>query len=112
MCPLYYGEERLETSAGLSIFSCADQLGIKVPTSCGRTGTCHECLVEITRGMAALSPPGESEAFLHDGYRLACQARILDPDGDVAFTLMKRRRQIVTAGERPAITLNPPVLHV
>ncbi|MBI2939921.1 MAG: DUF4445 domain-containing protein [Chloroflexi bacterium] len=107
MSPLHFGKQQLESIRGKSIFDHADQLHVKVPTSCGRTGTCHECIVEIVRGMEALSPPSEAEHFLRDNYRLACQARVLDPDADVEFSLMQRQRQIMTRGLRRAVELDP-----
>lgn len=107
MSPLHYDRKRLELSAGKTLFDHADDLQIKVPTSCGRTGTCHECIVEITRGMEALSERSESEQFLRDNYRLACQAYALDANTDVAFALMKRRRQIVTTGQQRRVELDP-----
>ena len=52
---------------GKTIFDYADELAVEVPTSCRRRGTCHECVVEITEGMAALSAPREAESFLRGG---------------------------------------------
>jgi len=107
MSPLSYERKQLVLTAGKTLFDHADELQIKVPTSCGRTGTCHECIVEVTRGMGALSERCESEQFLRNNYRLACQARVLDANADVAFTLLKRRRQIVTAGQPRDVELEP-----
>jgi uncharacterized 2Fe-2S/4Fe-4S cluster protein (DUF4445 family) len=107
MSPLYYDRKRIDLTEGKTIFDHADDLQLKVPTSCGRAGTCHECIVEITRGMEALSERSESEQFLRDNYRLACQCRVLDPRAEIAFALMKRRRQIVTAGQPRAVELDP-----
>ena len=42
---------RRPLTAGKTIFDYADELALRVPTSCGRTGDCHECIVEIKRGM-------------------------------------------------------------
>ena len=40
-------------------------------------GRCHECIVEVTRGMTSASAPRtDAESFLRDPYRLACQAVI------------------------------------
>ena len=46
--------------AGKSIFDYADALSVRVPTSCGRTGECHECIVEIKEGVG--------RAFSTDGF--------------------------------------------
>ena len=75
MAPLFHEGDELRLSSGRTIFDYADTLRVRVPTSCGRSGECHECIVEIVRGMEALSPPSGSEGFLRDSFRLACQAR-------------------------------------
>ena len=64
MSPLHHGDQILELVADQSIFDYADALGVRVPTSCGRTGECHECIVEVKRGAEALNDPTESEQFL------------------------------------------------
>ena len=74
MAPLYHDRHQLESVVGKTIFDYADTLKVRVPTSCGRTGACHECIVDITRGIEALNAPTASESFLRDTYRLACQA--------------------------------------
>src|SRR5690242_21789568 len=55
-----------------TLFDRADRLGLRVPTSCNRQGTCHECIVDVTRGMDALVPRTEAESFLRENYRLSC----------------------------------------
>ena len=82
--------------AARTVFDCADELGIVVPTSCGRHGTCHECVVEIRRGSEALSEPTAAESFLRGRYRLACQARIVDASVEVDFAPLRRRPKILT----------------
>ena len=49
---------------GRTLFDSADALGYSVATSCGRSGLCHECIVEVRAGMAALAPRTEAEGFL------------------------------------------------
>ena len=71
MSPLHYDGQTLDSLVGKSIFDYADALSVRVPTSCGRTGECHECIVEIKQGMGALSASTDAEAFLRDDYRLA-----------------------------------------
>ncbi|MEC9380797.1 MAG: 2Fe-2S iron-sulfur cluster-binding protein, partial [Candidatus Latescibacterota bacterium] len=51
---------------GRSLFEYADRLGALVPTSCLRNGYCHECVVEVTAGWDALTPPSEAESFLQE----------------------------------------------
>ena len=103
-----------QLTPGKTIFDYADDLTVQVPTSCFRTGQCHECIVEIKRGMEGLQPPNEAEAFLRDNYRLACQAVVLDVDEDIEFTPLRRTPKILTHtvttdGETPE--LDPRVTH-
>ena len=107
MAPMYHDSHRLDAVAGKSVFDYADTLKVRVPTSCGRTGECHECIVEIRRGMSALSSPTPSETFLRDPYRLACQASIVDPDADIEFAVLRRQPKILTHGVRRQVPLEP-----
>ncbi|MBI3681616.1 MAG: DUF4445 domain-containing protein [Acidobacteria bacterium] len=95
----------------LSLFDLADQRGIAVPTSCGRKGTCHECIVEVKRGGEALSPPTETEGFLRGEYRLACQARLCDPGVDIEFAPFERRPKILIDALPCAVEVAPLVSH-
>ena len=85
-----------QLTPGKTVFDYADDLAVQVPTSCFRTGQCHECIVEIKSGMDSLQPPNEAEAFLRDNYRLACQAVVLDVHSDVEFTPLRRTPKILT----------------
>ncbi len=104
---LLFEGKKLPLSTDKTIFDYADKLQVRVPTSCSRSGECHECIVEITQGLEALSPPTQAERFLRDHYRLACQARSVDPTKDVAFKLLKRRPQILRKGEPVSVELDP-----
>ena len=107
MAPLFHGGRELELTAGKTIFDYADNLKVRVPTSCRRNGECHECIVDIRRGMDALSPLTDSEDFLRETYRLACQATIIDPDADVEFAVLRRQPRILTDRIRREITPDP-----
>ena len=85
-----------QLTPGKTVFDYADDLAVQVPTSCFRTGQCHECIVEIKRGMESLQPPNEAEAFLRENYRLACQAVVLDMNEDIEFTPLRRTPRILT----------------
>ena len=61
MATICHDRQKLDLIRGKTIFDYADELEVQVPTSCGRTGICHECVVEIQHGMEALSPRGEAE---------------------------------------------------
>ena len=101
-----------QLTPGKTVFDYADDLTVQVPTSCFRTGQCHECIVEIKRGMDSLQPPNEAEAFLRDNYRLACQAVVLDIDKEIEFTPLRRTPRILThtvTTEGDAFKLDPRV---
>ncbi len=107
MSPLNYDGQALTSLVGNSIFDYADALSVRVPTSCGRTGECHECIVEIKQGMDALSSHTDAEAFLREDYRLACQAKIVDADADVEFAVLRRQPRILTRSVRRDIAVEP-----
>ena len=98
MSPLKNGDHDIALERGKSLFEYADDLSVRVPTSCRRDGECHECIVEVRTGLDALTPLTESEAFLRDNYRLACQARIEDPDAEVDFVILRRQPKILQTG--------------
>ena len=95
--------------AGKTIFDHADDLRVKVPTSCGRVGTCHECIVDIRNGADGLGPRTEAEAFLGGQYRLACQAVIEDSGSDVVFDLLRRTPKILVAQQQRPVAIDPMV---
>lgn len=70
---------------GVSLFDAAEQLGSRPHSSCGRNGRCRECLLEIQRGGALLSPRTAVENHLPGEYRLSCQARLAANEGDVVL---------------------------
>ncbi len=99
----------LPLTSGKTIFDYADELAVRVPTSCGRTGLCHECIVEVTAGNENLCPKTEAENFLGDSYRLACQAEIQHAAGDIEFSLLRSNPQILTSSSEKEIVLEPMV---
>ncbi|MGY8823995.1 MAG: ASKHA domain-containing protein [Candidatus Latescibacterota bacterium] len=92
-----------------TLFDYADELSVAVPTSCGRTGHCHECIVEIKRGAEALNKLDPSESFLRENYRLACQAEVIDADVDIEFSPLNRTPKILTVTQNPPGELAPLV---
>ncbi len=77
-------------AVGVSLFDCADALGVRVPTSCNKNGKCRECLVEITEGMNLLSPRTPEEAHLQENFRLACRCKIAADAGIVRCHTLRR----------------------
>ncbi len=92
------GAGRLSPMAGSTLFDYADRASMRVPSSCARTGICHECVVRVDAGIAALSPRTEAERFLQDPFRLACQAEVTDLAADVVFQPLRRSPRILTDG--------------
>ena len=107
MSPVFLNSRRLDSKKDDSLFDFADALAVRVPTSCGRTGECHECIVELRRGANALTPPTDAEKFLRGDYRLACQARVADPVADIDFSVLRRQPRILTSGVRRDVELQP-----
>ncbi len=106
--PLIHNQTSLPLEPNKSLFDYADDLAVRVPTSCGRTGECHECIVEVRRGTDALSPLTDSEDFLRENYRLACQARVIDIEADIEFNILRRQPRILTESiETNHIELDP-----
>ena len=68
---------------GISLFDCADEIGIRVPTSCRKQGKCKECIVEVAEGIESLSARTEQERHLEGNFRLACQVRVGGTDAFV-----------------------------
>src|ERR1019366_6759348 len=98
-----------EVVEGSTLFECADQLGIRVPTSCNRQGTCHECIVEVPSGMNGLRARTEAESFLRDRYRLACQAVLADGAEEIEFAPLSRRPKILTSSAISETEIDPLV---
>ena len=109
MSPIFADGHKIESSENKTIFDYADSLKLRVPTSCGRTGECHECIVEIKRGISGLSPLTENEKFLKKNYRLACQATVNDSDIAVEFSTLRRQPKILTSSISRSIPINPKV---
>ena len=108
MSPLHHGNESLPLKVGKTLFDYADDLALRVPTSCGRTGECHECIVELRTGTDAVSPKSDAEDFLRFDYRLACQATVVDVEADIEFNVLRRQPRILTESvERNDLELDP-----
>ena len=82
----------LEAGPGPSLFDCADQLGIQVPTSCQKQGKCKECIVEVVAGMECLTERSSDESHLQDRFRLACCSHLASETGEVRCHTMRRGR--------------------
>ncbi len=93
----------------LTLFDRADDAGLRLASSCGRHGDCHECIVTVNQGAEALAPRTEAEGFLSENYRLACQAEILDTGAEIAFEPLIRAPRILQTGLEKPIALAPAI---
>ena len=106
MSPGFADGKEHPASPDKTIFDYADDLQVRVPTACGRNGECHECVVEIKKGLESLNKLSEEENFLRGNYRLACQAVVKDLSADVEFSTLRRQPKILTSGIKREITLD------
>ena len=109
MPEIIHGIDRRPIELGKSLFDYADEAAIPVPQSCGRSGRCRECVVEVRQGGEALSPRTEAEAYLPVDFRLACQAHVVSDERDVEFAIIRRRMHILEATSDTASEVDPIV---
>jgi uncharacterized 2Fe-2S/4Fe-4S cluster protein (DUF4445 family) len=109
MASISYRGRHCALERGRTIFDFADKLAVPVPTSCGRNGICHECIVEVKHGAEALGARTQPEDFLRYNFRLACQAVIDKPEHDVEFVLLERSPRILATAAVSACELDPIV---
>ncbi|MBS7661785.1 iron-sulfur-binding ferredoxin reductase [Pseudomonas lalucatii] len=78
MPELRVGERRLAVSPACNLLDALLAGGVAVPYSC-RAGSCHACLVRCLHGEPLDAKPGALDARSRDqGWRLACQCRVVD----------------------------------
>jgi uncharacterized 2Fe-2S/4Fe-4S cluster protein (DUF4445 family) len=106
---LIHGIDRRPLTTGKTLFDYADEVALAVPQSCGRSGRCRECVVEIRQGSEALSPRTEAEEYLPPDFRLACQALIESAEHDVEFAIIRRRMHILEEAGEPIVEVDPVV---
>ncbi len=118
MVTLTVNGHRIPAPVGVSLFTAAEQAGVRVPTSCVTQGKCKECVVEITRGMELLTPPTAFETHLdaRASFRLSCQCRVAAATGEVECHTMRRgqmrieRRALHLPATHQTTTLDPAVV--
>ena len=106
---LVHAGHRVPLVPGRTLFDAADELELVVPASCRRSGRCHECIVEVTAGGEALTPPDAAESFLGPGYRLACRAAVARDDTEIEFSVLRRQLRIFMPPDGPPLELDPAV---
>lgn len=109
MAEVIHGTDRRPLVAGRTLFDYADEVSAAVPASCGRSGRCRECIVEVKAGGDALCARTDPEAYLPPGFRLACQARVERAEEDVEFGILRRRMRILGPSEDTHTDIDPLV---
>ena len=109
MSPVIADGREVQYKEKNTLFDYADSLEVRVPTSCGRTGECHECIVEIRNGMNSLNLITEQEKFLRGNYRLACRTTLEDSHATVEFATLRRQPRILSKSIQRKIQLDPRV---
>ncbi len=99
--------KEVTASSGPSLFECAEQLGVRVPTSCFKQGKCRECLVEVVEGMDLLSPRSQEEGHLEGNFRLSCRARIVSDTGTLSCHTLRRAAMRIEEGAAERDRLQP-----
>ena len=95
--------------AGSNLLDALNQVGMRVPYSC-RAGSCHACLVRCVRGeVANAAPDALSPERLAEGWRLACQCRVL---GDLSVDVFDPLRDGLPAVVVAVDWLSPTVLRL
>lgn len=77
-----------EFSAGRTLLSIAEELGVTIGHVCGGDGACGTCRIEVVEGWSCMTPPTPDETYkeLDPPYRLSCQAKL---SGDVVVKVAK-----------------------
>ncbi|MFL2642097.1 MAG: ASKHA domain-containing protein, partial [Dehalococcoidia bacterium] len=107
---IYSDNKKTKSIKGKTLFDFADTLNIRVPTSCRRNGECHECIVQVSNGNDNLETKDQSEDFLTNDYRLACQAKINIDTSDIKFNVLRRQPKILEEFANNKIVLNSKVI--
>jgi len=78
MPELRAGERQWSVTMGSNLLDALNGAGVSVPYSC-RAGSCHACLVRCVAGEPQDALPEALDAAKRDqGWRLACQCRVVD----------------------------------
>lgn len=109
MPELQVGERRWTVTPGSNLLDSLNQAGVAVPYSC-RAGSCHACLVRCVVGEPADALPEALDPGKHQqGWRLACQCRVVGDLTIQAFDPLRDGSPAVVSG---CDWLSPTVLRL
>ena len=100
---------RARVAPGTTLLAAARQAGVGLNAVCGGGGTCGTCRVRVVAGQ--VTPPTEAERDgLADGFRLACQTRVLgDVRVDVPPASISAPQRAQIEGRERRVELDPYV---
>ena len=103
---------RVEGVEQETLLQAAQRAGIGLAAVCGGGGTCGRCLVQVMSGDLSPVTPAEtkliSDSRLAEGYRLACEARVLgDCRVNVPPSSLTTAQRIQTEGRVQQVQLDP-----
>lgn len=103
-------DRKAELVVGRTLLDHIRELGIDINASCGGVGECKQCLVKVSQ-TECLTPltDAERESIREEGYRLACQAKVMRDDEDLFIVIPERRFTIWATGRRKEVELEPYV---
>ena len=109
MPEVIHGTDRRPLQVGRTLFDYADEVSVAVPQSCGRSGRCRECVVEVRSGRGG-SRPAHRRRGVPAGRLSGWPARrtIESADQDVEFAIIRRRMRILEATGRDAADRHRP----
>ncbi len=98
---------RVQVAKDVTLLEAARQAGVGLNAVCGGAGTCGTCRVRIVAG--EVTPPTEVEQdVLAEGFRLACQARVLgDVRVDVPPASITAPQRAQIEGREQSVELDP-----
>jgi len=102
----------VRVAEGTGLLEAAISAGVPIEGICGGKGVCGKCKV---KAQGRLSPPTASERRvlgkdLADGFRLACQAKVLGKVvAEVPTASLRRNQRILSGGTARKVPLDPTV---
>lgn len=111
-------DRRAPERVGRTIYDVALSAGININSLCGGLGTCGKCKVIVRAGRGLLSEATDversflSESDMDAGYRLACQARVLNAGQLTVFMPFQTKntaQRLQVEGLETKVRLSPSV---